>query len=89
MISESMLSIFAKFNGDIDGFARGAATVERQILDERTWYQISALLQELGIVASGLAAPAYEESVEARLLAESSTSRVAELMRQLASTQLG
>lgn len=89
MISESMLNIFVKFNGDIDGFARGATAVERNILDDQTWYQISALLQELAIVASGLAAPPYKSSVEARILAESSTPRVAERMKQLASTQQG
>lgn len=89
MISETMLNIFAKFDGDIDGFSRGGNAVERTILDDRMWYQISALLQEVGIVASGLASPAFTDSIEARLLAESSTPRVAERIRELASVRPG
>lgn len=85
MISETMLDIFAKFDGDIDGFSRSATAVERAVLDDRMWYQISGLLQELGIVASGLASPAFKDIIEARILAESSTPGVAERLRQLAS----
>jgi hypothetical protein len=55
------------------------------LLDDETWYQISTMLQELGPVASGLASQAYEDSVEAKLIAQSSTLRVSERIRQLAS----
>jgi hypothetical protein len=70
-------------------FANCFPGIERDILDDRTWHRISALLQDLGIVASGLATPADEDSVQASILAESSTPRVAERMKQLASTGPG
>lgn len=89
MISETMLNIFAKFDGDIDGFSRGGTAVERTNFDERMWCQIDALIQEVAIVASGLASPAFTKSTEARLLAESSTPDVAERIRQLASGRRG
>lgn len=89
MITEAMLDIFVKFNGDIDEFARGGNPTDRSLLDDQRWFQISALLQELGTVASGLAAKAYKDCVEAKLLAQSSTPRVAERIRQLASMRLG
>jgi len=89
MITEAMLDIFVKFNGDIDGFARGGHPKERSLLDDQAWFQISTLLQEFGTVSSGLAAKAYKDCVEAKLLAQSSTPRVAERIRQLASMQLG
>jgi hypothetical protein len=83
-----MLDIFVKFNGDIDRFARFGNAEERSVLGEQPWFQISALLQELATLASGLAAQAYRELVEARLLAESSTPRVSERVKQLALRRL-
>lgn len=89
MITEAMLDILVKFNGDIDGFARGGNPKDRSLLDDEAWYQISTLLQELGTAASGLTTQAYEDCVEAKLIAQSSTPRVSERIRQLASMRSG
>jgi hypothetical protein len=67
LITKRLLEIYARFGGDVDGFARGGSEAEKAEMPDGAWAQIAVLLQSLGIVERGLAAPSFAADVAASL----------------------
>ncbi|HQX59221.1 MAG: hypothetical protein KBF63_09605 [Rhodoferax sp.] len=84
MITEEMLDIYARFNGDMDGFARVGSARDRALMSETQWYALDAFVLELHAVKAQLASPGYAEQIESRLSAMSANPRVRERLWQLA-----
>ncbi len=55
MITEEMLDIYARFNGDMDGFARVGSARARALMSETQWYALDAFVLELHAVKAQLA----------------------------------
>jgi hypothetical protein len=62
-----MLEIYARFDGDVDGFSRGGSELEKAEMPDPAWGRISSLLQSLGLVDRGLAAPTFAADLDASL----------------------
>jgi len=69
MLTIAKLTTYAKFNGDIDGWARTADNDDAAGLTDADWYLIDELLMNLATVASGRASAAFAADVERRLQA--------------------
>ena len=69
MLTIAKLTTYATFNGDIDGWARAAASDDAARLTDADWYLIDELLTNLATVASGRASAAFAADVERRLQA--------------------
>lgn len=84
MITEEMLAIYARFHGDMDGFARAGSARDRALMSQAQWYVLDAFLLELHAVKARLASPVYAEQIESRLSAMSANPRVRKWLWQLA-----
>jgi hypothetical protein len=84
MITEEMLDVYAKFNGDIDGFSRAGTAHERCVINDEQWSELSAFLQELFLVKTGSASAEYAEKLNERLTQLSASSKVKERLWKLA-----
>jgi hypothetical protein len=86
MITEAGLNVYVKFEGDADGFSRCATADDRRVMNEETWHSIAVLLQEVAVLGSGLVDPIYKQIIDAKILAQAASPRVAERIRKLVST---
>lgn len=84
MITEEMLALYCRFDGDIDGFARAGLAHERVLISDQQWYELDALLQELHLAKANLVSAKYRAEIEQRLSAMSASPRVTEWLWQLA-----
>ena len=55
------LSVFNKYRGDDDGFARSSTERERSVMKNFNWGRLSALLQSMALVRDGLVTPELEQ----------------------------
>ncbi|MFY7665155.1 hypothetical protein [Flavobacterium sp.] len=67
MITLRKVKIFQKFNGDIDHFARIGKTHDKEEISDRDWLLIESLLQDLELVANGLAADTFIKRLDERI----------------------
>ncbi|MBD8900442.1 hypothetical protein [Rhodanobacter sp. DHG33] len=73
MITEEMLGIYSKFDGDIDGFTRAGSAYDRSIISAAQWLEIVRLVQELHTVKASLVSDHYSAQVEQSLSAVAAT----------------
>jgi hypothetical protein len=59
MITDEKLTVYQRFGGDIDGWARAATPIERAFMADEDWADISEILLRLAVVKSGHATDAY------------------------------
>lgn len=59
MITNEKLTVYQRFGGDIDGWARVATPIEKALMTDEDWADISEVLLRLAIVKSGQATDAY------------------------------
>jgi hypothetical protein len=85
MLTIAKLTTYAKFNGDIDGWARAADNHDAAALTDAEWYLIDELLMNLATVASGRASAAFAADVERRLQAYTADEPTRDALRALAS----
>ena len=88
MLTIAKLTTYAKFNGDIDGWARAADSDDAARLTDADWYLIDELLMNLATVASGRASAAFAADVERRLQACTADESTRIALCALASTVL-
>lgn len=88
MLTIAKLTTYAKFNGDIDGWARAADSDDAAGLIDADWYLIDELLTNLATVASGRASAAFAADVERRLHACTADEPTRDALRALASKAL-
>jgi hypothetical protein len=59
MITDDKLLVYQRFGGDIDGWARAALPIEKALMTDEDWADISEIPLRLAIVKSGRATDAY------------------------------
>ena len=84
MLTMAKLRTYAKFDGDIDGWARTADTDDAAGLTDADWYLIDELLMNLATVTSGRASAAFAADVERRLQACTADEPTRNALRALA-----
>jgi hypothetical protein len=67
MITQDKLSLYIKYNGDIDHWARNSIAKEQLIMSDADWYMIDSLLQDLYLVKQGMASAEFEKNVNNKL----------------------
>jgi len=87
MITAKKLRIYEKFNGDIDGFARGSTLDERDTIEDGDWFLIDKLLQALTIIQSGYATTEFAAEAHQRLAAVVRNEDAREILRELSTPQ--
>ena len=85
MLTIDKLRIHARFDGDIDGWARASRGHATTGVTDEDWYLIDALLMGLATIETGVASPPYARQVEQRLLASTSDQAARSLLHALAS----
>ena len=88
MLTIAKLTTYAKFNGDIDGWARTADNDDAAGLTDADWYLIDALLINLATVTTGRASAAFAADVERRLQASTADEPTRDALHALASNVL-
>jgi hypothetical protein len=67
MINIEKLLIYKSFNGDIDGFARLGTKLQKEILNEKEWYLIDDIIQNINIIKKGLTSVNFEKETYDKL----------------------
>ncbi len=67
MITENKLKLYAKYNGDIDEWARNNSKKELSIMSDDDWFLINGFIQDLTLVENGLASLGFRNSLNDRL----------------------
>ena len=60
MITDAKLTVYQRYGGDIDGWARAGTPSEKALMIDADWAEISEILFRLAIAKSGQAAAGYE-----------------------------
>lgn len=60
MITDAKLTVYERFDGDIDGWARAGTPLEKALMPDADWAEISEILLRLAIAKSGHATAGYE-----------------------------
>lgn len=66
-ITGEVLRIYAKYGGDLDGFARMAGAEERAVLSDAGWHAIDVLVSSVSHMKRGLVSPEYAERIRRSL----------------------
>lgn len=61
MITSEKLDIYKRFDGDIDGFARGGSKKDCAKISDQEWTQIDRMVSALKIINEGLASESFKE----------------------------
>ncbi len=61
MITEQKIKIYRKYQGDIDGIARGGRKSEKDLFEEDDWYLIDNVLQDIEMINKGLCSADYKK----------------------------
>jgi hypothetical protein len=67
MITRGHLAAFVRFDGNADGYVRTAKRSDPDPVSDQQWYLIQGLLQELALVAGGMASKAYAARIRKRV----------------------
>lgn len=82
MITAKKLSIYRKYDGDVDGWARAGSWREKKIMSDQDWYDIDELLRRLHLVEAGLASAEFESQTRVMLEERTKNAEVARLLRK-------
>ena len=80
MINREKISIYRKFSGDIDAWARSNKGYP---ISEDEWYLIDSLLQDLLMIKNGLTSQIFEMKVQEKLDKNCDNSSVQQELRSL------
>lgn len=84
MLTLEKLTIFAEFDGDIDGWTRMRRSTDDSLMTAADWSLIDRLVMDLGIAESGLASAEFREEIEARLRENAADETTRAAVRSLA-----
>ena len=84
MITAKKLSIYRKYDGDVDGWARVGSRREKKVMSDQDWYEIDELLRRLHLVEKGLASEEFESQTREMLEERTENAEVARLLRKRA-----
>jgi hypothetical protein len=78
MITDAKLTVYQRFGGDIDGWARAGTPREKALMIDADWAEISEILFRLAIVKSGRATAGYEAETRRMIAAAVENESVAQ-----------
>jgi hypothetical protein len=84
VITKDHLATFRRFNGDVDGYVRVAKRGDPDPVPDQEWYLIQGLLQELALVAGGLASQGYTARIRQRVAESTEDAETAAQMLRMA-----
>lgn len=67
MITEDKLKMYSRYDGDIDSWARTSSRKEKTLMNDKDWFAIESLLQDLKLVRNGLASEEYKATLNEKL----------------------
>ncbi len=83
MITAKKISLYKKYEGDVDGWARSGSKSGQIEMEDADWYLIENLLQDLKLVSKGLASNEYSEALQERLQSNCSDAEAIEKLKSL------
>lgn len=83
MITSKKISLYKKYDGNIDGWARLGRKGEQIEMEDVDWYLIESLLQDLKLVGKGLASKEYSEALHERMQSNCSDAEAIEKLKSL------
>ncbi len=66
-ITVDKITIFKKYRGDIDGYARSGTAKEKLVLSDKDFYLIDDLLQSMDMVKKGTASDEFKSKTIQRI----------------------
>ena len=84
MITDGKLTVYQRFRGDVDTWARVATPHEKALMPDEDWADISGILLRLAIAKSGHAADAYEAETNRIIAAKVENEGVAKRLHDCA-----
>ena len=67
MITEDKLKMYSRYDGDIDSWARTSSRNEKTLMNDKDWFAIESLLQDLKLVRNRLASDEYKATLNKKL----------------------
>ena len=71
-LNRQNFDLYRKYHGDMDLRARMGSAAEKAAMSDADWYELSALLQQLQLLAEGRVSGDFAERIRARLSAATS-----------------
>ena len=69
MITDEKLTVYQRYDGDIDGWVRAGTPMEKSLMTDDDWTAIAELLLRLALVKSGRAADTFESETQRMIAA--------------------
>lgn len=83
MITKEKIKIYKKYKGDVDRYIRLGGKQEWGMMDDKDFFLLRGLLQDLTMVNNGLTAESYSNSVNQRLIENCDGMETVEQIRDL------
>jgi hypothetical protein len=83
MITKGKLTVFKKYNGDGDDWARSG---NAEFMSNEDWHLIEQLLADLRLISNGLASEGYAETTEHKLRTNCDSPSAMDTLREMAKT---
>ena len=67
MITDKMIAVYKKFNGDIDDWARMGTADDKLTVSDKDWFMIDNFLQGFTWIKTGLASESFVDTLTMEL----------------------
>lgn len=84
MITTDKLTIFRRFCGDIDSWARQSSKKEKAAMNDSAWALIGSLIQDILLVKNGLASHDFSDKLQQRLKESCDGAKTIERLKRFA-----
>ena len=84
MLTRHQVEIYARFDGDSDGYSRSTRHNEQPVVDHATWRLLDELTAAAALVKRGLASPEFEAKTRSRIANATESASVADLVFEIA-----
>ena len=84
MITAKKISIYRKYDGDIDTWARFGGFKDKRIMSDHDWHDIDELQRRLRLIKNGLASEDFEMQTKMMLDERVENEEVVRMLRECA-----
>lgn len=83
MITSASLTVYERYAGDIDGWARVGDSKEKKTISDDIWSEIDWLRMEISALKKGQVSEEYGKEIQQKLIAKTENSETAQRLLEM------
>ncbi|MBL7783055.1 MAG: hypothetical protein JNM22_17630 [Saprospiraceae bacterium] len=83
MITQDKIKIYKRYKGDIDRWARSSLKKEKSIMEDRDWYIIDDLIQDLYLARNELVSLTFRNDFNNKLVENCESEEAIQILKEM------